>query len=104
MAAGLAVLALRWQPWAFGFWCVVAGVVMAPALIIQSMLIAKAARAEHSTEAFTWSTSALLSGVGLGLAAGGGLLELFDSRAPFAAAAAMALGAAIGARSMLRER
>jgi hypothetical protein len=104
MAGGLAILALRWQPWAFGFWCSVAGVVMAPALIIQSILIAKAARAEHSTEAFTWSTSALLSGVGLGLAAGGGLLEIFDSRAPFAAAAAMALGAAIGARSILRER
>ncbi len=104
MAAGLAMLALRWQPWAFGFWCVVAGIVMAPALIIQSMLIAKAARPEHSTEAFTWSTSALLAGVGLGLAAGGGLLELFDSRAPFAAAAATALGAAIGARFILRER
>jgi predicted MFS family arabinose efflux permease len=68
------------------------------------VLIAKAARAEHSTEAFTWSTSALLSGVGLGLAVGGGLLELFDARAPFAAAAAMALGAAISARSLLRER
>lgn len=104
MAAGLAVLALRWQPWVFGVWCVVAGVVMAPALIIQSMLVAKAARAEHSTEAFTWSTSALLSGVGLGLAAGGGLLEVFDARAPFAAAAATALGAAVGARFMLRER
>ena len=104
MAAGLAVLALRWQPWVFAFWCVVAGIVMAPALIIQSMLVAKAARAEHSTEAFTWSTSALLSGVGLGLAAGGGLLEMFDARAPFAAAAATALGAAAGARFMLRER
>jgi hypothetical protein len=104
MAAGLAVLALRWQPWIFAFWCVVAGVVMAPALIIQSILIAKAARAEHSTEAFTWSTSALLSGVGLGLAAGGGLLEVFDARAPFAAAAATALGAAVGARFLLRKR
>jgi hypothetical protein len=104
MAAGLAVLALRWQPWIFAFWCVVAGVVMAPALIIQSILIAKAARAEHSTEAFTWSTSALLSGVGLGLAAGGGLLEVFDARAPFAAAAATALGAAVGARLLLRKR
>ena len=104
MAAGLVILALRWQPWAFGFWCSVAGVVMAPALIIQSMLVAKAASAEHSTEAFTWSSSALLSGVGLGLAGGGGLLELFDSRTPFAAAAAMALGAAIGARFMLRKR
>lgn len=80
---------------------------MAPALIIQSMLIAKATRTEHSTEAFTWSTSALLSGIGLGLAAGGGLLEMFDAPAPFAAAAAAAakaLGAAVGARFILGKR
>ena len=41
----------------------IAGVVMAPALIIQSMLVAKTARAEQMTEAFTWSTSALLAEV-----------------------------------------
>jgi len=46
---------------------------MAPALIIQSILVAKTAKAEHATEAFTWSTSALLGGVGIGLALGGAL-------------------------------
>ena len=71
----------------------IAGVVMAPALIIQSMLMAKTVRAEHSTEAFTWAASALLAGVGIGLAAGGGLLEVFRSGA--------ALLAALGARLAL---
>jgi MFS family permease len=104
MGVGLAVLAVRWQPWAFSVWCVLAGVIMAPALIMQAMLVARIAPAEHSTEAFTWSTSALLSGVGLGLAFGGALLEIFDSRAAFAAAALMALGASACAALGLRRR
>lgn len=103
MGAGLALLTLRWDPWVFSFWCVVAGIIMAPALIMQAMLVAKIARPEHSTEAFTWSTCALLSGVGLGLAAGGALLERFDSRAALGAAAAMAWGAAFSAALALRR-
>ena len=103
MGAGLAVLTLRWNPWAFSFWCVLAGVIMAPALIMQAMLVAKTARPEHSTEAFTWSTSALLSGVGIGLAAGGALLEFYDSRATLGAAALMSLGAALSAAVALRK-
>lgn len=102
MAAGLALLSLHWTPWPFAAWSVVAGVVMAPALIIQSMLVARTARPEHSTEAFTWSTSALLAGVGIGLTAGGGLLEVFHSSAALAAAAGCALLAAALARLALR--
>jgi len=101
MAAGLAVLALRWQPWPFVFWCVLAGLAMAPGLIIQSMLAARISRPEHATEAFTWTTSALLTGVGIGLAAGGALLERFPSQAALAAGAAAALLAAAGARFLL---
>jgi hypothetical protein len=103
MGAGLAILALRWNPWAFGFWSALAGIIMAPALIMQAMLVAKTARPEHSTEAFTWSTSALLSGVGIGLAAGGALLEVLDSRAALAAASVMAIAAAAGAAAALRR-
>lgn len=98
MGAGLVVLALPWTTWAFATCCVFAGVVMAPALIIQSMLVAKTTRAEHVTEAFTWSASALLSGVGMGVAAGGVLLEYFRSPAVMATAAGAALLAAAGAR------
>ena len=102
MSAGLALLVLPWQSWAFALWSTLAGVVMAPALIIQSMLVAKTSRPEHSTEAFTWSASALLSGVGIGLTAGGGLLEVFHSAAPLAAASMAALLGALMARMALR--
>ncbi len=104
MGAGLAVLALPWAPWTFAAWSVLAGVVMAPALIIQSMLVAKTVRAEHSTEAFTWSASSLLAGVGIGLAAGGFLVEQFRSGAALAAAAGSALLAALGARFVPERR
>jgi MFS family permease len=97
MGAGLFILALGWSPWAFAALSIVAGVVMAPALIIQSMLVAKNARPEHSTEAFTWATSALLAGVGIGLAAGGLLLERYASSVTLAAAGAAALAGASGA-------
>lgn len=103
MGAGLAVLALRWNPWLFALSCVFAGIVMAPALIIQSMLVARTTRAEHSTEAFTWSASALLAGVGIGLAAGGSLLEAQRSPAALAAGAATALLAAFAALTALRR-
>ena len=95
MALGLGVLALQWQPWLFAPWAALAGIAMAPALIIQSMLAARISRAEHSTEAFTWVTSALLAGVGIGLAAGGALLEVLPSNAAFAAGACAAFLAAL---------
>ena len=95
MAAGLAILALPWSPWLFWPWAACAGIAMAPALIIQSMLAAKMSRAEHATEAFTWVTSALLVGVGLGLAVGGALLEILPSSAALAAAAGAAFVAAL---------
>ena len=82
---------------------VAAGVVMAPALIIQSMLVAKIAPPHYATEAFTWSTSCLLTGVGLGLAAGGMLLESASSAAVFGAAGAVSTGAAVLAYLSLRR-
>jgi len=102
-AVGLALLAVPWSPWAFAAWSVLAGVAIAPALIIQSMLVTKTAAAEHSTEAFTWTTSALLAGVGLGLAVGGVLLERLPWPAAFLAGAAAALLAAAGAGVLLRR-
>ena len=95
MALGLGVLALHWQPWLFAPWAALAGIAMAPALIIQSMLAAKISRAEHATEAFTWVTSARLAGVGIGLAAGGALLEVWPSSAALAAGACAAFFAAL---------
>jgi MFS family permease len=104
MGVGLAWLALPWNPWLFAIWSVLAGVVMAPALIIQSMLVARTSRPEYSTEAFTWSASALLAGVGLGLTAGGGLLEVFASGAALTAGAVAAfLGALVAWLALRRD-
>lgn len=100
-AVGLAVLSLRWQPWIFAALSVVAGIAIAPALIIQSMLVTKTALPEHSTEAFTWTTSALLAGVGIGLAAGGMMLERLPASSALGAGALAALAAAAGARFLL---
>jgi MFS family permease len=104
MGFGVAPLALLASPWAFAPWCLVAGIAMAPALIMQAMLVAKIARPEHSTEAFTWSATGLLAGIGIGLTGGGMLLEQADSTAAFAAAAAMSIAAGALALRLVRLR
>ena len=104
MGLGVGPLALLSAPWAFALWCLAAGVAMAPALIMQSMLVAGNSRPEHSTEAFTWSTTGLLAGVGLGLTAGGVLLEYAKSPAVFAAAAALSVTAGLAALRLVKPR
>lgn len=104
MGLGVAPLALLPWPWVFGLWCVAAGIAMAPALIMQSMLVARSSRPEHSTEAFTWSSTGLLAGVGLGLTIGGALLEYARSPAVFAAAAALSLSAALLALLLVKTK
>jgi len=104
MGAGLALLSLVSHPAAFAAIGFAAGIVMAPVLIVQSMLVTKSVRPEHTAEAFTWSASALLAGVGLGLAGGGLLLETYRSSAAIAGAAASALAGATLARLTLGNR
>jgi predicted MFS family arabinose efflux permease len=104
MGLGLAPLAVLTSVWPFGAWCIVAGIAMAPALIMQSMLVAKISRPEHATEAFTWSTTGLLAGVGLGLTGGGMLLEYARSHAVFAAAAGLSVLAGALATRLVRVK
>jgi len=68
------------------------------------MLVAKTSQPEHSAEAFTWSATGLLAGIGLGLTMGGLLLEFTRSPTVFAAAAAIAVLAAVLALPMIRPR
>jgi predicted MFS family arabinose efflux permease len=104
MGIGLGVLSFPSHPLAFAVAGVAAGIVMAPVLIVQSMLVAKSVRAEHTAEAFTWAASALLAGVGAGVGAGGLILEVYRSGAALAAASASALLAALLACLALRNR
>jgi predicted MFS family arabinose efflux permease len=103
MGLGIAVLAAASHPLPFSVLGIIAGIVMAPALIMQSMLVAKSAPAHFSTEAFTWSTTCLLTGVGLGLALGGAILEGARSGAVFAAGGLASVGAAALAYATLRR-
>lgn len=103
MGVGVAVLSLVTNTIVFSALGIVAGIVMAPALIIQAMLVAKTAPAHFATEAFTWSTTCLLTGIGLGLAAGGLILESATSAAVFAAAGLVAIAAAVLAHASLRQ-
>jgi MFS family permease len=104
MGLGIAPMTLLAPVWAFGLWCVAAGILMAPALIMQSMLVAKISPTAHSTEAFTWSSTSLLAGVGLGLTGGGMLLEYARSPAVFAAAAAVSIAAGALALRLVKTR
>ena len=101
MGGGILPLALLSGVWAFAAFAALAGVVMAPALTMQSMLVAKAGSAGSSAEAFTWSATGLLAGVGLGFAAGGVILEAAGSAAVLVAAAIASLAAAAGAYARL---
>lgn len=103
MGAGIAILAATREAWVFALLSVFAGIVMAPALIIQSMLVAQIASSRHSTEAFTWSSTGLLAGVSSGIAIGGLILETSPSPAVFAASGAAAMTAAAIAVAVLRR-
>ena len=104
MGIGIAPLALLRDFLPFALWCVAAGIAMAPALIMQSMLVARLSRPEHSTEAFTWSSTGLLAGVGLGLTFGGAMLETARSPSVFATAAGLSLLASGLALRLVRAR
>lgn len=103
MGGGMAVLSTIDGVVPFALLSVLAGIVMAPALIIQAMLVAKIASAQHSTEAFTWSSTSLLAGVSAGIAAGGLILETAPASAVFVASGASAMTAAALAVALLRR-
>lgn len=101
MGLGIAPLALVSQTLAFALWCLIAGIAMTPTLIIQATFVVKSVRAEHATEGFTWSATALLAGVGIGLAGGGLLLEHGAVSTLFLVATLVSIAAALMARASL---
>lgn len=71
-----------------------AGLFIAPALTVVTLLISSQAPARYATEAFTWSATCIVSGIGAGNALGGVLLEQFNVAVVFGASASAALLAA----------
>ena len=75
MGVGIAPLALVTHHGLYALASLIAGVAMTPTLIIQATLVVRTVSSRHATEGFTWSATALLAGVGIGLALGGLILE-----------------------------
>jgi predicted MFS family arabinose efflux permease len=67
---------------------------IAPSLTVVTLLISSYAPARYATEAFTWSATCIVSGIGAGNAFGGLLLERYDPAIVFAASGGAALLAA----------
>ncbi|HUP97418.1 MAG TPA: MFS transporter [Usitatibacter sp.] len=67
--------ALFMQPLVFGVVAFLAGALIAPSITAQSVLVSRFAPAKYATEAFTWSSTFIVSGLGAGMAVGGAIVE-----------------------------
>ena len=103
MGASIAPLALIANPYVLSAAALLSGFTMAPPLIIQSTMVAKTMPTSQMAEAFTWVTTAMLCGVGIGFAFGGAVAELRSSDAVFMLAAGISILMAAAARGILRS-
>jgi MFS family permease len=76
-------------PLAFGVVAFFAGALIAPSIASQSVLVSRLAPARYATEAFTWSSTFIVSGLGAGMALGGFLAETYGLRSIFATGGAV---------------
>ena len=58
---------------------------------------------KYATEAFTWSSTFIVSGIGAGMAAGGALAEIYTARTPFVIAA-LVMAAMAGLALLLKVK
>jgi MFS family permease len=98
----LAVAAQIWvsSAWLLGALAFLAGLFIAPSLTAVTLLVSANAPPRYATEAFTWSATCIVTGVGAGMAVGGELVERYDAHAVFALSAVAALVAALAALAL----
>lgn len=104
---GMMVLPLLLHAWVsqlllLGIVAFIAGATIAPSIAAQSILVSRLAPQKYATEAFTWSSTFIVSGIGAGMASGGALAETYNATTPFIIAALVM--AAITAMSLLLRR
>lgn len=107
MAAMAAPLALHLpidNPWALAPVAFAAGMMIAPAMTVVSLLVSEFAPPKYATEAFTWSATAIVTGLGAGMTVSGMLVESHGPNGAFAWASASALAASILAFALHRMR
>ena len=95
MAVPLGLHAVVSAPVAFAVVAFFAGALIAPSIAAQSVLVSRLAPARYATEAFTWSSTFIVSGLGTGIALGGLLVETTGLRSAFATGAAVVAAMAL---------
>jgi predicted MFS family arabinose efflux permease len=83
------------NPWVLAPIAFAAGALIAPAMTTVSLLVSELAPPKYATEAFTWMTTAIVTGIGAGMSLGGALVESHGPDGAFALATASALAAAL---------
>jgi MFS family permease len=81
-----------------------AGALIAPSIAAQSVLVSRLAPSHYATEAFTWSSTSIVSGLGCGLALGGHLVEDVGVRSPFGVGAAIVAAMSLFALAIVPAR
>ncbi len=89
MSIPVALHAVAGTPFAFGVVAFFAGVFIAPSIACQSVLVSRLAPSRYATEAFTWSGTFILTGLGAGMSLGGYLVEHVGLRSGFVTGAAV---------------
>ena len=95
LAVAVAVQALVTSMWMLAALAFIAGLFIAPALTATTLLVTSNAPPRYATEAFTWSATCIVTGVGAGMAVGGQLVERTDANAVFLVSGAASLVAAV---------
>jgi len=81
----------------FGVIAFFCGTLIAPSIACQSVLVSRLAPSRYATEAFTWSSTFIVSGLGAGMALGGWLVETHGVPSAFFSGAAILCVVATGA-------
>ena len=95
LAGGSALMAICTQTWAFMLACALTGLAFGPMITALSLQLGKLSPSEYSTEAFTWSMTLFMIGLGIGFWAGGGLIEQFGGASSLFACTGLMLVATV---------
>lgn len=95
LAAGSALMAVCGETWSFLVACALTGLAFGPMITALSLQLGKLSPSEYSTEAFTWSMTLFMIGLGIGFWAGGGLIEQYGGAMSLFACTGLMLVAAV---------
>jgi len=104
MAIPLGAQALVSSAWLFAPLAFTTGLLIAPSLTALTLLVTRRAPARYATEAFTWMSTCVLTGIGAGMAVAGQIVEMAGAWAAFAVAAAACVVATLLSLSLRIKR